>query len=154
MDSAHPRYSNTTRLIVVGVDGSEEAEQALRWVTHLARSAQALIQVVVVCGADEAAVTEGWSLVDAVVTRALTISPGIPIAGDVLTGDPVDALVTAALGATMLVLGSHGRSGRFDAAMGSVADACIRTARCPVVVVPARGRIEAASGSGLLAAAL
>ncbi|MBI3746501.1 MAG: universal stress protein, partial [Chloroflexi bacterium] len=38
--------------------------------------------------------------------------------------------------ATLIVVGTHGRRGLARALMGSVAEATVRYARCPVVVVP------------------
>ena len=39
--------------------------------------------------------------------------------------------------ADLLVLGTHGRTGRLHMLVGSVAEAVIRRAVCPVLVVPA-----------------
>ena len=54
--------------------------------------------------------------------------------------DVAQALCEAAAreGADLIVLGSHGRSGLGRAALGSVADAVVRHAGRPVVIVPAR----------------
>ena len=44
--------------------------------------------------------------------------------------------------AQLLVLGSHGHSRLFHAALGSTADAVVRNAPCPVVIVPALREAE------------
>jgi len=43
----------------------------------------------------------------------------------------------SAIGATVIVVGTHGRKGASRLFLGSVAEHTIRTARCPVVVIPA-----------------
>ncbi len=55
-------------------------------------------------------------------------------------GDPGEAIVDAAAAehASLIVLGSHGRSGVGRSFFGSVSDHVVRNAPCPVVVV--RGR--------------
>lgn len=56
-------------------------------------------------------------------------------------GAPADAIVQVArdLDATLILLGTHGRSGLARVALGSVAEAVIRHADVPVVVVPTHG---------------
>jgi nucleotide-binding universal stress UspA family protein len=75
-----------------------------------------------------------------VLTHAIALAraaaPDVAIAGEVLEGDPAATLIRATAGADMLVLGSHGHSEVFHAVLGSVADACVRGATCPVVVIP------------------
>jgi universal stress protein A len=55
-------------------------------------------------------------------------------------GIPADDIVTAAqaLGADMLVVGTHGRRGLQHLILGSVAERIVRTAPCPVLTVRAR----------------
>jgi universal stress protein A len=52
-----------------------------------------------------------------------------------LTGDPAGALVQFAEdeGMDLIVLGTHGRSGLSRLLMGSVAEAVVRRAKCPVL---------------------
>jgi nucleotide-binding universal stress UspA family protein len=54
-------------------------------------------------------------------------------------GSPGDEIVSAAksFGADLIVIGSHGRSGLGRVLMGSVAEAVMRHAPCPVLVVRA-----------------
>jgi nucleotide-binding universal stress UspA family protein len=61
----------------------------------------------------------------------------VPIALEVIEGRPGAALAAAAADADLLVIGSHGHSRSVHQLLGSVAEACIRTATCPVVVIPA-----------------
>ena len=55
----------------------------------------------------------------------------------VLIGDPADVIVSYAerIGADLIVMASHGRSGIGRWAMGSVADRVLRGAHCPVLIV-------------------
>jgi nucleotide-binding universal stress UspA family protein len=50
--------------------------------------------------------------------------------------DPAKALLDAAKGADLLVVGSRGLGAAGDAALGSVSHRVISEASCPVVVVP------------------
>jgi nucleotide-binding universal stress UspA family protein len=54
-----------------------------------------------------------------------------------LTGSPAEEIVRCAreFGCDLLVMGTHGRSGIGHLALGSVAEAVIRAAPCPVLVV-------------------
>jgi nucleotide-binding universal stress UspA family protein len=61
------------------------------------------------------------------------------VAWRVVAGDPKRALVDAAVGASMLVLGSPHPHGVVEHVVGSTARHCVREANCPVVIVPAAG---------------
>jgi universal stress protein A len=52
-------------------------------------------------------------------------------------GSPAEEIVRCAreFGCDLLVMGTHGRSGIGHLALGSVAEAVIRAAPCPVLVV-------------------
>jgi nucleotide-binding universal stress UspA family protein len=54
-----------------------------------------------------------------------------------VTGDPQIAIANFAerSGIDAVVMGTHGRTGRDRSMAGSVAEATVRTARCPVMVV-------------------
>jgi nucleotide-binding universal stress UspA family protein len=70
--------------------------------------------------------------VDAVRGPALTV----PIATEVLEGDPAQKLAEAARDADLLVVGSRGHGHLRHAVLGSVSEGCVRHATCPVVVLP------------------
>jgi nucleotide-binding universal stress UspA family protein len=57
-----------------------------------------------------------------------------------LVGDPPDEINSYArrIGADLIVVGTHGRTGIRRALLGSVAEQVVRRARCPVLVVPGR----------------
>ena len=62
--------------------------------------------------------------------------PKVPFAHRLTMGDPAGEIVRIAAdeGAEMIVLGTHGRSGMNRMLMGSVAEAVVRRAHCPVLV--------------------
>lgn len=59
-----------------------------------------------------------------------------------LTGHPVSSILAkaAATKAVYIVLGSHGHGAVYDLIVGSTTHGVLRRARCPVLVVPIRGR--------------
>lgn len=62
--------------------------------------------------------------------------PKLPFAHRLTMGDPAGEIVRIAgeEGAEMIVLGTHGRTGMTRLLMGSVAEAIVRRAPCPVLV--------------------
>jgi nucleotide-binding universal stress UspA family protein len=62
--------------------------------------------------------------------------PSIPCTHRLTMGDPAGEIVRIAAeeGAEMIVLGTHGRTGVTRLLMGSVAEAIVRRAPCPVLV--------------------
>jgi nucleotide-binding universal stress UspA family protein len=62
--------------------------------------------------------------------------PSVPCTHRLTMGDPAGEIVRIAAeeGAEMIVLGTHGRSGMTRMLMGSVAEAVVRRAPCPVLV--------------------
>ena len=62
--------------------------------------------------------------------------PGVPCRHRLAMGDPAAEIlrIAAAEGAEMIVMGTHGRTGLFRALMGSVAEAVVRRAPCPVLI--------------------
>jgi nucleotide-binding universal stress UspA family protein len=60
----------------------------------------------------------------------------VTVAGVAVEGPAADVLGRAADGADLLVLGGHGHGHQYQAVLGSVGEACIRDAVCPVVIIP------------------
>ena len=145
-----------TYLIVVGVDGSPAAQRALAWgVSEVDRRREPTsVQAITAWQWDPADEPESVAVraldpreaAERVLTHAIAVaramSPRVAIAGEVLEGDPAATLIRAGVDADMLVLGSHGHSEAFHAVLGSVADACVRGATCPVVVIPTHSGAE------------
>lgn len=140
--------------VVVGVDGSASARQAVRWAAVDARSMRRPLRVVhasvwpmvhhpVPLGVPaqyHAALAEearGW--VQQARTDAETAAPGVEVEAEVLTGAPVPMLLEEAEGAHEVVVGSRGLGGFTGLLAGSTADALTHHAPCPVVVVRTEG---------------
>jgi nucleotide-binding universal stress UspA family protein len=80
-------------------------------------------------------------------------SRGAPIEVDLRHGDPADEILAAAdeLGADLIVMGTHGRTGLGRVLMGSVAESVLRRARCPVLTIKAPVGTATASAGGITA---
>jgi nucleotide-binding universal stress UspA family protein len=138
------------RLIVVGVDGSDDGRRALAWAVDHARHSGATVQVVtaytwlrdwaygVAATPDDQRrqVAERLDADIEAVLRGRTDAP--EISRMAVEGDPVEVLTRAAAGADMMVLGSHGHGAVASALLGSTATGCIRHGTTPVLVVPGR----------------
>jgi nucleotide-binding universal stress UspA family protein len=61
----------------------------------------------------------------------------IRVTADAVIGMPASAIVdyAAATGTSLVVMGTHGRTGLAHLLMGSVAEHVVRTAPCPVLTV-------------------
>jgi nucleotide-binding universal stress UspA family protein len=135
--------------IVVGVDGSENSLVALRWALEEAEHRHAIVEAVIAWQypytgvgfapyVDADGLEEGASL-----TLQEALRVGCPdeaarerIQQLVIQETSSRALVDAAKGADLLVVGSRGRGGFAGLLLGSVSAQCVHHAHCPVVVVP------------------
>ncbi|WIM92954.1 universal stress protein [Actinoplanes oblitus] len=136
-------------LIVVGVDGSDGSRRALDWAAGEAADRDTAVRAVMAWYWDgvEADVLTATSpeeqrrhasqvlhrQVQEVIAARGT---HLPITAELVEGSPAAVLTTAARGADLLVLGSHGHGRLRHSVLGSVSEAVIRKATCPVVVVP------------------
>jgi nucleotide-binding universal stress UspA family protein len=77
--------------------------------------------------------------------ESVAVPAGVSMASEVVQGRAADVLTRAAHDADLLVLGSHGHGRLHHAALGSVSDACVRKATCPVVVLPVPHQAPAAA---------
>jgi nucleotide-binding universal stress UspA family protein len=139
------------RTIVVGVDGSPDADHALNWAIDEAKQHSMCLLLVhgVEIGA-AAASPYGSGLVleqleevgREVLDKALAFvrAKGVQAEGRMEIGSSAHALVQASRGADLLVVGSRGHGGFAGLLLGSVSIACVHHAHCPVVVVPHEGR--------------
>ena len=141
------------RRIVVGVEGSGYAREALIWAIEEAHHRSATVEVVtcfsptyVPAAPDLGYVpmdsfdlaTEVEKMQNEVVESALAVSDygdRIEIQRTLKKGRPADTLMTAAEGATMLVVGNRGRGGFAGLRLGSVSQAIAHHSPCPLVIV-------------------
>jgi nucleotide-binding universal stress UspA family protein len=129
----HREAPVTGRPVVVGVDGSPGAARAVAWAAGEAARRQRPLRVVAVLPAH--GVRSAFLASDAVEDARRAV-PGLEVSGDVLGGDPVDALVEAGRGAEVLVVGTRGRGALAGMVLGTVSAAVAARAVCPTVVVP------------------
>jgi universal stress protein A len=118
------------------VDLSEESRAALRVAADLCRRFGAELTLLHV---DEGAGVDG----QLATWRREAEAAGAPrVATEETRGDPKTAIGEYAnTGAfDLVVMGTHGRTGRTHALVGSVAENTVRQARCPVMVVHAEWR--------------
>jgi nucleotide-binding universal stress UspA family protein len=133
--------------ILVPVDGSPPSLSALEHALTLAEEGDAIIDLLHVDGHDTfevGGVTPIAPRAREEVERMMAESfaqaqaaLGSRVAFLTLSGDPVRRIVeTASAGAyDLIVMGTHGRIGRLRSLLGSVADAVVRNAPCPVLTV-------------------
>jgi nucleotide-binding universal stress UspA family protein len=136
--------------IVVGVDGSEGSLLALRWAAEEARLRDAVLEVVtawhfpvlatipafgVLPPADEMSEEARRGLDELLESEGITAS-GLTVLETVGEGRAAGVLLDAAADADLVVLGSRGHGGFSGLLLGSVSQAVVSHARCPVVVVP------------------
>ncbi|MCI0361795.1 MAG: universal stress protein [Planctomycetaceae bacterium] len=71
--------------------------------------------------------------------------PGVPCVHKLLIGDPAEAIVQLADAdhVDLIVMGTHGRTGLSRLLMGSVAEAVVRRAPCPVLTVKQSAAVPA-----------
>ena len=137
------------RRIVVGVDGSGGAREALRWAAGEARLLGAGIDVVHTWQVPVVVYPEGQVfdrepflgeaqrvLDDAMATLTLPGVPAVDARARLVETAPVEGLLRAATAAELLVLGNRGIGAFGDLLVRSVSQGCVERAPCPVVVVP------------------
>jgi nucleotide-binding universal stress UspA family protein len=167
------RQSRTRGVVVVGVDGSSGANEALRWAAAEARLRRTRLRVVLVTtpgffsatGAGygypyiDASVDTlpgagfhglrqaGEELLDHLIADVEADGEGLEIEREVVEGAPVDVLVHAVAPGDLLVVGSRGHGGFAGLLLGSVSQQCAHRAPCPVVIVhPAKSLDDSNNG--------
>jgi nucleotide-binding universal stress UspA family protein len=136
----------TTRRMIVGVDGSEESKQALRWAGQLADTLDAEITAVaawhIPVGYGISGAAFPWDPAQDM-TKCLTqtvdevFGPQRPIGLElrVHEGNAARVLLDCSRDALMLIVGSRGHGGFTGLLLGSVSASVAEHATCPVLVV-------------------
>jgi nucleotide-binding universal stress UspA family protein len=155
-----PDSSQGSPAVVVGVDGSPGAAEALRWALAEARLRKAPLRIVhawtlgyeTVTGGSGAIRWYGSESLGVDVTNLARAAQAVleqatdPIIEDVrdveidrqlVEGAAAYVLVQSVSGDDLLVVGSRGHGGFVGALLGSVSQRCVHHAPCPVVVVHA-----------------
>ncbi|GIH95780.1 universal stress protein [Planobispora siamensis] len=136
-------------MIMVGVDGSQAALEAVGWAVREARLRGTRLRVVHIMPAWAFEMPEDaphadvgrWmrrgaaEMLDAGTARARAEDPSVEVESRLLPGDPRLGLIQAAKEADLLVVGSHGRGGFMGMLVGSVALGVCGHTTCPVAVV-------------------
>ena len=142
---------------MVGVDGSETSDEALRWAAEEARLRSARLVAVhawsfippqpigdpgmlAVSPGDLPGQLEAESdaarvALDGAVDTVLGAETGLEVERKLVELDAGEALVAESADADLVVVGSHGRTGFRAALLGSVSRHVVDHAKCPVVVV-------------------
>lgn len=138
------------RRIVVGVDGSAESVTALRWACREAslRGAEVLAVLVLEAACHQVASYAvpaprssggSWGAARDVLRRSVSEAvrrfPDVKVRTEIAEGLAARVLLDHAAGADMLVLGHTSHGPDPYRAAGPVIRACLRAARCPVVVI-------------------
>ena len=132
--------------IVVGVDGFESSQTALRWAIHQARVTGGIVEAVTAWQ-----IPPGSGLIPAtdlpdyqddariILTEAIAemcmVDPEVEVRPRVVEGPAGPVLVAAAEGADLLVVGCRGHGGLAGTRLGSVGRYCAHHASCPVVIM-------------------
>lgn len=134
-------------LIVVGVDGSPAATNALEFAIDEARLRQGTLRVIYAYPVMDRHVTgsTGKDYYDQVESEAKDFISGLmksaPSTDGVavewlgVPGNPAEVLIEASAEAAILVVGSRGVGGFMGLLMGSVSTQCVHHSHCPVLVV-------------------
>ncbi|QNP64315.1 universal stress protein [Streptomyces genisteinicus] len=143
-----------TGRIVVGVDGSEPSVTALKWAVRQAGLSGESLEAVISWEYPAA----GWaamvpslppdfdpeqtagSILGDTLEQTLGAEAAASVTRKVMIGNPAQALIERAQGASLVVIGDRGYSGFKAALLGSVGLHLSQHAPCPVVIV--RGQAE------------
>jgi len=146
--------------ILVPTDFSRPSEQALAYARSLAQRFGASLHLLHVVNrpllaeglAAEAFIDESSDMVEVAQQRLRKQAPDAASA-NVVFGYAAKSIVQHAsqLGVDLIVMGSHGRTGIAHILLGSVAEAVVRTAPCPVLTVrdPVKAPERVATAFGL-----
>ena len=139
----------STRPVIVGIDGSDDSNAALRWAAEFGQRYQAPVHAVLawdigpVYGVPTSYSQAEIDQMHDRATHALdtAVHDALGAEAEVITqvvrGYPASVLLEAAKSAQLLVVGSRGQSRVASMLAGSVSRECVNRALCPVVVVPA-----------------
>ena len=138
--------TTTTRPIVVGIDGSPDAARALDWA--IAEATRRDLPLLLVHGVEVGAAAAspygtgmvleqleeaGQTVLAAAVAYA--VERGVEADARMEIGSAAHSLIEASRGAELVVVGNRGHGGFVGMLLGSVSNAVVHHAHCPVVVL-------------------
>lgn len=131
--------------VVAGFDGSRGAAEAVRFAIDYARRCDLDVQIVTVADrrTDDATNRNIVPAADLAASAALALDGsrhGVFTSSRVLHGHPAAELIRLSTGADLVVVGSRGRGGFRRMLVGSVSQAVLQHAECPVAVIPSPDR--------------
>jgi nucleotide-binding universal stress UspA family protein len=154
------RETTKVGAVVVGVDGSPGAGEALRWALAEARLRKVPLRVVHAWTYGYAGATAGGygnlgfigsfdspgadagnlgraaeETLETAIGEAVGETTDVEIERQVVEGGAAAVLLDAAAAGDLLVVGSRGHGGFAGLLLGSVSQQCVHHAQCPVVVV-------------------
>ncbi len=152
--AAHYVTGRIAGQVVVGIDDSEGARDALRWAADVAKWRNWTLHIVHTwhvhypvapfspdLGTIEHAVVEAAEATcKKIEAEVLGADHGLDIRRTIVEGSPAHILISASESADLLVVGSRGHGGFASLALGSVGQACVHHAHCPVLIVRPHGR--------------
>ncbi|MDQ2898147.1 MAG: universal stress protein [Actinomycetota bacterium] len=142
--------------VVVGVDGSAGAQDALRWALAEARLRNVPLRIVHAWMYGYTGVPSGAlgylafssrglvssdlqqaaeQLLDRATEKLIPAFEGVEVTRNVVEGTAAEVLIGAATDDDLLVVGSRGHGGFGGLLLGSVSQQCAHHAPCPVVIV-------------------
>ncbi|GAB3278644.1 universal stress protein [Parasphingorhabdus pacifica] len=125
--------------VLVGVDGSSHSLRAVQWAAAAAERHRTRLHLLLV-NDDPARTAYNERAIADLTARCRASDPDLNMAGDVVSGHPVEELVRRSATAQLVVVGSRGHGGFVNALIGSVGEGVAMHAICPVVVVRGESR--------------
>jgi nucleotide-binding universal stress UspA family protein len=142
--------------IVVGVDGSADSKDALRWAARQAEVTGTALDVVTAWHmpvdfgtvwqmpatygktrdlSETGLATDAHATLSAAIEEVLGPKPRVEVTPKLVAGHAAQVLIDASRKAALLVVGGSGHGGFAGMLLGSVSQHCVHHAACPVVVV-------------------
>lgn len=142
--------TSTPKKILVATDFSEGSDEALAEAIEIGKPSGATVEIVHVIELAEEFpfgtiyYDADYGMLYANVDRQLTeradrvIAAGLRCTTKIIEGGAVPEITQRSrdIGADLIVVGTHGRTGFAHALLGSVAEKVVRRASCPVLTVP------------------
>jgi nucleotide-binding universal stress UspA family protein len=140
------------KLIIVGVDGSENSRAALRWAYDEATQHGASLTAVTAWhrpplfmappygslppeGYETQPKDDALVMLERLTAELAPRTPAVDVRTSIAEGNPAKVLIERSKEADLLVVGARGREGFAGMLLGSVSQHIVAHAECPVVVV-------------------